>query len=268
MHMTRVFLLCLLALVAPQLARAQAEARREYAIGAGDGLKITVFQSPELSLEARVNENGAITFPLLGQVRIGGLSVTQAEKTIADGLRTGNFLKQPQVIIAVSQVRAHQVSVLGLVGKPGRYPIETAGMRLSELIATAGGVAGDGSDLIALTGTRAGKPVRMQIDIAQLVAGANTDQDPVILNGDVVYIERMPMVYVYGEVGHPGSFRLERGMTVMQAIAQGGGLTQRGTLKGLKITRRDAGGKTRDIEPDLADGLLSGDVIYVRPSLF
>ncbi len=268
MPLFRVVLLCLFTLLAPHLAQAQADARREYAIGAGDSLKITVFQSPELSLEARVNENGSISFPLLGQVRIGGLSVTQAEKTIGDGLRAGNYLKQPQVIIAITQVRAHQASVLGQVGKPGRYPIEMAGMRLSELIATAGGVAGDGSDLILLTGTRGGKTERMQIDIARLVASANSEQDPIILNGDVVYIERMPMVYVYGEVGKPGSFRLERGMTVMQAIAQGGGLTQRGTLKGLKITRRDAAGKSKDFEPDLADGLVNGDVIYVRPSLF
>jgi polysaccharide export outer membrane protein len=268
MHMIRVFLVCLLTVIAPQLAQAQADARREYAIGAGDSLKITVFQSPELSLEARVNENGAISFPLLGQVRIGGLSVTQAEKTIADGLRAGNYLKQPQVIIAIGQVRAHQVSVLGQVGKPGRYPIEMAGMRLSELIATAGGVANDGSDIISLTGTRAGKPVRLQIDIAQLMATANSEQDPIILNGDVIYIDRMPLVYVYGEVGRPGSFRIERGMTVMQAIAQGGGLSPRGTLKGLKITRRDASGKARELEPDLADGLVSGDVIYIRPSLF
>lgn len=268
MPLFRVVLLCLFTLLAPNLAHAQADARREYAIGAGDSLKITVFQSPELSLEARVNENGSISFPLLGQVKLGGLSVTQAEKTIGDGLRAGNYLKQPQVIIAITQVRAHQASVLGQVGKPGRYPIEMAGMRLSELIATAGGVAGDGSDIILLTGTRNGKTERMQIDIARLVASANSEQDPIILNGDVVYIERMPMVYVYGEVGKPGSFRLERGMTVMQAIAQGGGLTQRGTLKGLKITRRDTAGKSKDFEPDLADGLVNGDVIYVRPSLF
>jgi polysaccharide export outer membrane protein len=78
----------------------------------------------------------------------------------------------------------------------------------------------------------------------------------------------MPLVYIYGEVQRPGSMRLERGMTLMQAIASGGGLTQRGSDKGIKLHRRDTTGQVRELEPDPQYKLLDGDVIYVRPSLF
>jgi polysaccharide export outer membrane protein len=102
MTLIRVFLLCLLTCVAPLQAQAQADACREYANGARDSLKIAVFQSREHSLELRVNKSGTISFPLLGQVQIGGLSATPTEKAIADGLRVGNFLKQSQVIIVIN----------------------------------------------------------------------------------------------------------------------------------------------------------------------
>jgi polysaccharide export outer membrane protein len=84
-----------------------------------------------------------------------------------------------------------------------------------------------------------------------------------------VYVDRMPLVYLYGEVQRPGAMRLERGMTLMQAIAAGGGLTQRGSEKGIKLNRRNAEtNKVQDIEPDAHYKLQDGDVIYVRQSLF
>ena len=112
----------------PVEARAAAQAA-EYRLGAGDIVRIVVYQNADLTLEARVSEAGLVSFPLLGQVRLGGLNVTAAEKLIADGLRNGNFVKQPQVTIVVLQVRGNQASVLGQVNRPGRYPIEVADMR-------------------------------------------------------------------------------------------------------------------------------------------
>jgi polysaccharide biosynthesis/export protein len=106
-------------------------ANAQYRLAAGDVIRVTVFQNPDLSLEARVSESGVISYPLLGAVQLGGMSVAQAERRIADGLRDGNFVKQPQVSILVSQVRGNQVSVLGQVGRPGRYPLEVADLRLT-----------------------------------------------------------------------------------------------------------------------------------------
>lgn len=264
----RLFLSVLM-LLAPVLAHAQlSEAQRDYVLGAGDVVRVSVYQNQDLTLETRITESGTISYPLLGQVRLGGLSVPQAEKVIADGLKNGNFVRQPQVSILVTQVRGNQASVLGMVNRPGRYPIEQTGMRLSELLATAGGIAQGGSDQVVLSGMRDRKPLRVVIDVPLLFAQSGGVNDPVIANGDTVYVERMPMVYIYGEVQRPGAMRLERDMTVLQGLASGGGLTQRGTEKGLRLHRRGADGKVQILQPGMNDLLQNGDVIYLRESLF
>ena len=264
----RLFLSVLM-LLAPVLAHAQlSEAQRDYVLGPGDVVRVSVYQNQDLTLETRITESGAISYPLLGQVRLGGLSVPQAEKVIADGLKNGNFVRQPQVSILVTQVRGNQASVLGMVNRPGRYPIEQTGMRLSELLATAGGIAQGGSDQVVLSGMRDRKPLRVVIDVPLLFAQSGGVNDPAIANGDTVYVERMPMVYIYGEVQRPGAMRLERDMTVLQGLASGGGLTQRGTEKGLRLHRRGADGKVQILQPGMNDLLQNGDVIYLRESLF
>ncbi len=240
----------------------------EYRLGPGDVVRVTVYQSPDLSLETRVGESGLISYPLLGSVRLGGLSVAQAEKAIADGLRTGNFLRQPQVSLLVVQVRGSQVSVLGQVNRPGRFPIETADMRVTDLLATAGGISAMGADTITLVGTRNGQPFRKELDLPSIVRSERRAEDVVVQNGDVVYVERAPVVYIYGEVQRPGAMRLERGMTVMQALATGGGLTQRGTERGMRVHRKGTDGKTQIIQPSMDDPVRDGDVVYVRESLF
>ena len=251
-----------------QAQPAQAQAAAEYRLGAGDVIRITVFQNPELTLEARVTEAGIVSYPLLGPVKIGTLTVSQAEKLIADGLRNGNFVKQPQVSLLVTQVRGNQASVLGQVNRPGRFPIETADMRLSDLLATAGGIAQTGADVITLVGTRDGKPFRKEVDLPAMFRDRTRENDVLILNGDTVYVDRVPQVYIYGEVQRPGPMRIERGMTVMQVLATGGGLTQRGTEKGIRVHRKSPDGKVQVIQPTMDDRVQDGDVVYVRESLF
>jgi len=243
--------------------------RNEYMLGAGDVIRVTVYQNPDLTLETRVSEAGVISYPLLGSVRVGGQTVTEVEKRIADGLRSGNFVKQPQVTVLVMQVRGNQVSVLGQVGRPGRYPLEVADMRLSDVLAMAGGVAPGGADLVVVAGTRNGQPFRAEIDLARAIgAGNRPGGDIQVVNGDVIWVDRAPTVYIYGEVQRPGAIRLERGMTVMQALASGGGLTLRGTEKGMRVHRRGADGKVQVLQPAMDDPLRDGDVVYVRESLF
>lgn len=256
----------LLAAVLPVAAQQPATAA-EYRLGAGDVVRISVYQMPDLQLEARLSEAGVISYPLLGSVQLGGLSVTEAEKRLADGLRDGNFVKQPQVSLLVVQVRGNQASVLGQVNRPGRYPIESAGLRLTELLATAGGVSPNGADSVTLVGTRGGKPFRQVVDLPSLFRGGEA-ADPLILNGDAVYVERAPLVYIYGEVQRPGALRLERGMTLLQALAAGGGLTQRGTEKGIRVHRRNAQGEAQVLTPAMDDRVQDGDVVFVRESLF
>jgi polysaccharide biosynthesis/export protein len=256
--------------MAPALSAARAaNGINEYRLGAGDVVRISVFQNPELQLETRVSESGLVSYPLLGAVRIGGLTVNQAERLIASGLRDGNFVKQAQVSLLVLQVKGHQASVLGHVNRPGRYPLESANMRLTDLIATAGGVAATGADSVTVVGTRDGQPFRRDVDLPGLFRSAKSlENDIVIRNDDTVYVGRAAFVYIYGEVQRPGALRLERGLTVMQALALGGGLTQRGTEKGLRVHRTDTDGRVHVIQPAMDDRVVEGDVVYVRESLF
>ena len=245
-----------------------ASAPAEYRLGAGDVLRISVYQNPDLLLETRVSEAGIVSYPLLGNIQLGGLSVTQSERLIADGLKSGNFIKNPQVTIAILQVKGNQASVLGQVNRPGRFPIETADMRLTDLLANAGGVAGSGADLLVLSGTRAGQPFRAEIDLPAIFAPGGGGQDMLIQNGDVIWVDRAPMVYIYGEVQRPGPMRLERRMTLMQTLASGGGLNLRGTEKGIRVHRKGAEGKVQVLQLQMDEALKDGDVVFVRESMF
>lgn len=250
-------------------APAPVAATTEYRLGGGDIVRIVVYQNPDLTLEARVSETGVVSYPLLGDVHIGGLGVNAAEKLIADGLKNGNFVKQPQVTLTPLQIRGNQADVLGQVNRPGRFPLETADMRLSDLLAVAGGIATTGSDIVVLTGTRNGKPYRLVVDLPNMFSSEkNLANDVLIQNGDVVWVDRAPIVYIYGEVQRPGSMRLERGMTVMQVLATGGGLTVRGTVRGIRLHRKGPDGKVEILRADMDDILMDGDVVFVRESLF
>src|SRR5438093_5648480 len=176
-----LFWLALAALLAVLSLSANAQAANpEYRLGSGDTLRITVFQNPDLTLETRVTESGVISYPLLGSMRVGGLTVTQAEAAIADGLRKGNFVKQPQVSIAILQVRGNQANVLGQVNRPGRYPIEVADMRLTDMLALAGSLAPTGGEIVGVPGTRGGKAFRSEIDLPSVFAPGSRAQDVII----------------------------------------------------------------------------------------
>ncbi|MBL8341706.1 MAG: polysaccharide export protein EpsE [Rubrivivax sp.] len=270
--MRRLFLrliavMAVLGAAAPAQAQSNQRAT-DYVLGAGDVIKVTVFQSPELTLDTRIPETGVVTYPLLGPVTLGGLTVRAAEERIADGLQKGRFVKQPQVSILVVMQKGSQATVLGHAVRQGRYPLELSNTKLSDLLALAGGVAPEGSDIVTVTGTREGKAFRRQVDLKSLFKGGNPADDFVIQHNDVVYIERMPQIYVYGEVQRPGVLRLERGMTVLQALAASGGLTLRGTQRGIKLHRRGADGAVQETTPGLQETLQADDVVFVRESLF
>ncbi|AWL03984.1 polysaccharide export protein EpsE [Massilia oculi] len=239
----------------------------EVLLGAGDVVRLSVYGSPDLSIETRVSESGHITFPLLGQVAVGGLSVAAAEKKIAGQLEKGGYIKRAQVNMLVTTLASQQVSVLGQVNRPGRYPVEGR-RKVLDMLALAGGIHGDGGDMISLVRTRDGKTTRETIDVVDMVHKGELDKDYEVAGGDIIFVERAPRAYVTGEVGRPGPFRLERGMTVQQAISAGGGLSPRGSDNGIKITRRDAKGKPVTLDVQAGDPVQVDDVIVVRESWF
>jgi polysaccharide export outer membrane protein len=259
------FLLCATLVAAGAAAQ---ERQPEYQLGSGDSIRITVFQNSDLTVETRVTENGTISYPLVGSVRIGGMTIPAAEQAIARALREGNFIQQPQVNIVLLQNRGNQVSVLGSVGRPGRFPLETFDTRLSEILAVAGGIAPSGADVVILTGTRDGKAIRREVDVPGMFLNNKLENDVVVAGGDVIFVPVQPMYYIYGLVNRGGSFRLERGMTVRQALAQASGPSALGTERGLRIFRRAADGKIESVRPELSEAVRPNDVLYVQESLF
>ncbi|MDO9279995.1 MAG: polysaccharide export protein EpsE [Polaromonas sp.] len=240
----------------------------DFPLSAGDAIRVQVFQNPDLTIETRLSENGAITYPLIGSLDIGGLSISNAEKKLAEALETGGFIKNPQVNIILMQIRGSQVSVLGQVNKPGRFPLESTTTRLSDMLAAAGGVTPIGHDMAVLTGLRDGKLYRVEIDMQFSLSSGNIKDDVLVQGGDRIFVDRAPVFYIYGEAQRPGAFRLERNMTVMQALAVGGGITARGTERRLRVHRKGTDGRIVETEPELTDPVLSNDVIYIKERLF
>lgn len=335
------FLLACLAFLFSALVHA------EYTLGAGDYVRVTVYGDAELTREVRVSESGVLTFPLIGEVLVGGLSTIDTEKKIAEQLKRGGFIANPQVSVLVLEFMSKSVSVLGGVLKPGRYPVtrptdvkdilaEAGGLtqdaseivtvvrgdkrseydlnavierrnlndqdirltggetiyisvrdvavsgqvlrpgkygiqggtrKISDFVAQAGGVTESASETLLFTTQRSGNAVTQEINIDELFRAPAGAQNMTLAPGDVVYIPKAPQVYVYGEVQRPGMFKIDKNMTVMQAIAKAGGLTIRGTQRSVKLHRKNADGAVVKQTPDLSAILHDEDVLFIEESL-
>lgn len=249
------------------LAMAGSTFASDIQLGPGDVLKISVYGNPDLSLDTRVSDEGMISYPLVGDIKVGGMSPGEAEKKISDMLKDGGFIRDPHVNLMVTVMESQQVSVLGQVNKPGRFAIG-AKHDLTDVLAMAGGVNGDAGDMVTLIRKSDGKTTKQSIDLLEIMREPGSAKNPELLPGDVVYVERAPHFYIYGEVQKPGSYRLERGMDVMQALSVGGGLNIRGTERGVRIKRRDEQGAMHVIKAKIDDKILANDVVEVQESLF
>lgn len=240
---------------------------KQSVIGPGDTLKIFVYGHPDLTTETKVSETGNITFPLLGEVSVSGLTPSAAERKIVNLLESRDFIRKPQVNIFAASLQSQMVSVLGYVRNQGRYPIE--GQRsLTDILAMAGGVIPEGGEVITLIRSDGNKPIKEVIDVLEMIRSSDLSRNLAVRSDDLIYVERAPRFYIYGEVQRAGAYRLERNMTVIQALSVGGGLTQRGTERGLRIQRRDAEGNLQVLTVNSSDLVQPDDVIYIKESLF
>jgi polysaccharide biosynthesis/export protein len=265
---TRTAAFCLACALGALLLPPSASAQAVALLGVGDSVRITVFQNPDLTTEARISERGSISFPLIGDVVISGLTPEGAAARIADRLTRGKFVINPQVSLTVQQVRSQQVSVLGEVGRPGRYPLDDVSNSLTDVLARAGGINAEGDDNVVVVRTLNGRETRTTVDVPEMYRSGDMSHNMRLENGDVVYVRRAPQFYLYGQVQRAGAYRLQPGMTVMQAISVGGGLTPRGTLHGLQIQHRTPDGKVRTARVQTTDPVQADDVIVVRERLF
>ena len=224
-------------------------------LGVGDALRVTVFQQPDLTTEARINDRGTIAMPLVGDVKVAGMSQAEAAKSIAESLKNGKILKNPQVSVSITTLRSRQVSVLGHVARPGRIALDETSSQLADVIAASGGIASGGSDIVTVL--RDGKEHKVNVLKPFELQG-----------GETIHVDRAAVVYIYGEVTRGGAYPIVADMTVMQAIAAGGGITPRGSERRLKLRRPSGNGKYVETDARLQDRVKADDVIFVREALF
>ena len=244
-------------------------------MGGGDLINISVFQNPDFNGDRRVSEIGEISFPLVGILTVGNLTIKEAEQLISRSLSEGKFVRSPQVSIVPVEMRSAQISVIGLVGKPGRYPLESKNTRLTDALSMAGGIVQsapsvslNGGDVIILKGVRDGKQFSKTIDLKEIFLQGKDELDVLVAGGDTIYVSRAPQYYIYGEVQRPGVYKIESGMTVRQALAQAGGLTARGSQNGIQIYRKDTEGKEIVVTPSLDRTLQDNDTLFFKQSIF
>ncbi len=242
-------------------------ASADYPIGSDDSLQIKVYGYDDLTNEPRVSGSGRITFPLIGEISVAGLSTFEAEQKIAELLASGGFIKNPQVTVTVLDNQSQLVSVLGQVNKPGRYPLQTSST-LIDMIALAGGINEAGGDQVIITTLVDGKLSKREINLRDALELPGDGPALKVEKGDILYIPKAPVFYIYGQVQKPGAYRLDPNMSVAQAISLAGGLSLRGTLRGTVIERRNKEGNQDSIDVELTDPVNKEDVVVVDERWF
>jgi len=249
----------------------------DYRIGASDVLEVGVFQW-ELSeetktLAVRVSQEGTVSLPLVGDLKVTGKTVREVRMMIEEALRRGDFIKNPRVSVVIKEFRSKRIAVVGAVKDPGVYTLRTNVTRLLDILSLAGGLAetaGQHLYVVRSKGTKQGKQKQiMTIDLYDLLTVGDLTLNVVLTDGDVVNVPVAPKFFVHGYVTNPGAYDLKRRTTVLEAIAMAGGLDRPSASPGACVLRR----QNREIKIDLvkiADRkapnyyLRADDVIEVR----
>lgn len=261
-------------LLAATLMTGQVRAATSSELSPGDVVRISVYGNSDLTTIVRIATNGRITFPLIGDVNIGGLTAAQAERNISQLLENGGFVRNAQVSVFVEErgdVLDTSVTILGQVRNSGRFPLQEnsiEGVRsLVDLLAVAGGVTDEAAEHLYLIRQQGKSTRKIEVDLVALLRKGDISADLYLSDRDVILVPQMNVFYIYGQVQRPGRYRLERGMTVMQAVAVASGITDTGSEKGIVLNRRGEDG-LQSLQSSLTDELQSDDVIYVKDSFF
>jgi polysaccharide export outer membrane protein len=274
MSSTHKNLISLVLFIAWIIASHVATAVDSSVLRSGDVVSITVYGQQDLNTVTRVAGDGGITFPFIGDLSVGGLTTGETERKIAYQLGQGGFVKNAQVSVFLQErieSIGRSVTILGQVEKSGLFPLATAtegGVdTLINLLAMAGGVNAAGADHLLLLRSDEGGQKTLTVDLVDLLTEGDVTSNYRLQDGDIIIVPQMQVFYIYGQVQRPGRYRLEKDMTVMQAIAVASGITERGSEKGVQLRRRDAD-NIRSFNADLTDELQANDVIYVKESFF
>lgn len=245
-------------------------AQNDYVVGSQDVLTVTVFGESELSGRYTVEQDGTFSFPQLGRVKAGGLTLRALELELKTQLADG-YLKNPQVAVAIENYRSQRILVLGEVRSPGEYQL-TGEMTLLAALARAGSTtptAGREATIVrAKKNARAGEQGSevIRVDLTDLQAG-NTALNVALQDGDTVNVAKALSVFVAGQVRSPGAYAADSGTTVLQVISLAGGLTERGSDSRIRIQRMEKG-KRVEVGAKLTDTIRPGDTIIVKERFF
>jgi polysaccharide export outer membrane protein len=239
-----------------------------YRIGPQDQLLITVADEPEISGKFRVDNDGSFIFPYLGRVAAAGKTLAELQSALTRDLANG-YLKNPQVRVEVDQYKSQSVFVSGEVRSPGKITMAGSMMTLLEALGQAGSPTPTASTEIVITRRGSGPDAKVEeirVNRREVETG-RAAQDFYLRDGDVIFVPKADTFYISGMVRNPGSYVLDPGMTVEQAIALAGGLTERGSDRGIVITRM-VNGNGVDLGVNKLDKVHAGDTIKVRGRFF
>ena len=244
-----------------------------YQIGPQDELRITVFDADGLTGVYRVGDDGFISFPLLGRIAVGGTTLAATQERLRTMLKNG-YINDPQVRVDVQEYKSQSIFVSGVVRSPAEIRM-TGAMTLLKALAQAGSPLSSASSELTIARQKktagATKPEGsdatdvIRVNWRDLQTGRATDV--ALQDGDVIFVPKAQTFYIQGYVRNPGSYVLESGITVEQAIALAGGLSERGTNRGIKATRM-VNGKSVEVSLNLPDRVQPGDVISIKQRLF
>jgi polysaccharide export outer membrane protein len=229
-----------------------------YILGSEDVVQVDVLGRSDFSAKSKVGTDGKIQLPLLGSVDASNRTVLQLSDDIKRALQKGGYFTQPIVAVQVVSYASRYVTVLGAVGSPGLIPVDRP-YRLSEILARVGGVRDTGTDHVVLR-TKEGE---RNYAIKDLATG-DTNLDPYVQPGDKIFAPNADLFYIKGQVKAPGGYGLSPHMTLVMALARGGGITDLGSDSHIKITRKNV-----EISPkNLNIEILPDDVIDVGEGWF
>jgi polysaccharide biosynthesis/export protein len=249
----------------------------DYRVGPQDVLTITSYDQADLSGKFTVEADGTFTYPLIGRVKAGGLTLRALEEALKTRLKDEGYFRNPQVTVAVETYKSQKIFVIGEVRTPGPYPL-SGDMTLVEAIARAGSTlptaSGEAIIVHATAGATGPTPPSKdleanseRVDLRALQDGT-AKQNIVLRDGDTISVPRAESVYVMGQVKNPNAYALQqKNTTVLQALSLAGGVTDRGSMSRITIVRVVKGDK-KEIKAKLTDVVQPNDTVFVKDRLF
>jgi len=263
MNTKKIFLIFLIIIIFYCL---KGYSQQDYKVGEGDIIKITVYEHPDLLTIVRVSGKGTILFPLIGEVKVKGLTTTEIAQKIASLLADG-YIVDPQVTVFIQEYRSKKVIVMGEITNPGLYELH-GNMSFLELLSKAGGLTKEAGDKAIIKRKTNNSTKIITIPLKKLVEEGEISLDIKIMDGDSIYIPKVGVFYVTGEVKRPDAYKYEEGTTVIKAITMAGGFTEKASTSKVKIIRKVNGKEKVLKKVKMDEPVLPDDVIVVPESFF